>query len=299
MTREISLRTKKALYVTWISVLLNIALFAFKLFAGIIGRSSALVADAGHSLSDLATDIVILLGFQFVDKPADKNHNYGHGKVETLILIIIGVLLFAWGLKIIWDGVNKVISNTFGTTLPQPGGIAFFAALLSIFTKEWLYRWTVKLGKEIKSEAIVANAWHHRSDAFSSIGAAVGIGGAILLGPKWRILDPIAAIVLGLFIIQVAINSTRVSINELLEASLSEEMKSEILTIIRNIPGVKNPHDMKTRKIGNNMAIDIHIEVDKSLSILEAHDIATRVEEKIKKVFGKGTFVSVHIEPSG
>ncbi len=290
-------RITKANRVTWAGLFVNIVLTSLKLAAGLTAKSGAMVADAFHSLSDFATDIVVLIGFRFIAKPVDKSHDYGHGKVETLSSVIIGVMLLAIGLKIFCVGGQSIVNIYRGGDIPEPGKIAFYAAILSIITKEWLYRYTVKIGKAINSQAVVANAWHHRSDAFSSVGTMLGIGGAIWMGEAWRILDPIAAVAVSFFIIKTAINSSLGGVNELLEASLGKETEDRILDIIRSVPGVLAPHDLKTRRIGNYIAIDLHIEVDKNLRVTEAHHISTDVEDEIKKEFGEETFISVHIEP--
>lgn len=291
-------RVAEATRVTWVGLFTNITLTLLKLVAGILGRSGAMIADGVHSLSDFATDIVILMGFRIVNKPADKTHNYGHGKFETLVTIIIGVVLILVGVKILWGGVSSIGRVMRGHILIQPGWIAFYAAVISILTKEWLYRYTVNIGNRIDSRAIVANAWHHRTDVFSSVGTMLGIGGAIVLGEKWRILDPLAAAAVSFFIIKIGVSISIGSINELLEASLSEDMEKKIMKIIEDTKGVIYSHNMRTRRIGNNIAIDIHIKVDKSLNIVEAHDIASRVERNLKDYLGDETFVSVHIEPS-
>jgi len=290
-------RGNRANRITWIGLWINIVLTLFKLMSGIAGKSAAMIADAFHSLSDFATDVVVLLGFRFIEKPIDKSHDYGHGKAETLSTVIIGVALCVVGLKILGDGAANIFKFYRGQTIPEPGWIAFVAAITSIVTKEWLYRYTVAVGRAINSQAVIANAWHHRSDAFSSIGTMVGIGGAILLGEHWHILDPIAAVIVSFFIIWTGITISLGGFKELLEASLSEEIEAEILSITRSVPGVINPHELKTRKIGNYIAVDIHIEVDKGLNIILAHGIATAVEEAIKKTFGEDAFISVHIEP--
>jgi len=292
-------RAAKATRVTWVSFFMNVLLTSFKLVAGIVGKSGAMIADGVHSLSDFFTDILLLVGFRFVDRPADKTHDYGHGKVETLISAVIGIALLIVGLRIFWGGAHNIIKSLQGEILLQPGWIAFFAAVIAIITKEWMYRYTKRIGKEIDSPALVANAWHHRSDAFSSVGTMIGIGGAIVLGEQWHILDPIAAVVVSVFIMKVAVSISSGCVNELLEASLNEETENRILEIVKSIPGVKNPHNMKTRKIGTNIAIDIHIEVKKSLDITQAHGIATTVEQTLKESFGENTFVSVHVEPFG
>lgn len=291
-------RCVKANRVTWVGMYANIVLTLFKLIAGIFGQSAAMVADAFHSLSDFATDVVVLLGFRFVEKPVDKTHDYGHGKAETLSSVIIGIALFAVGFRIFWVGVHQIYHIYKGQVIPEPGLIAFYAAVISIVMKEWLYRYTIKTGKAINSPAVVANAWHHRSDAFSSIGTMIGIGGAILLGEKWHILDPIAALIVSVFIIRTAIRISLDSFNELLEASLDDESEKKILEIINSVSGVISPHELRTRRIGNYIAIDVHMEVNKTLNITAAHDISTEVEKKLREEFGKETFIYIHIEPS-
>jgi cation diffusion facilitator family transporter len=238
------------------------------------------------------------LGFRIIRKPADKTHQYGHGKVETLATVIIGVALFLVGLKIFWGGTVTIFKTLRGNSLYPPAWIAFYAAIISIISKEWLYRYTAKVGKEINSQAVIANAWHHRSDAFSSVGTMLGIGGAIILGNKWSILDPLAAIIVSFFIVQVAVFISKTGFNELLEASLSEKTENEIMQVVKSIPGIIDAHGMKSRKIGSTIAIDIHAEVDKSLSVTHAHDIATAVENSIMDAFGEDTIINVHIEPS-
>ncbi len=292
-------RVTKASRVTWVGLFVDLALTFLKLLAGVWGQSVVMIADAFHSLSDLATDIVVLFGFKIVDKPADKSHDYGHGKVETLTTVIIGVILLIVGFRICWFGLCRVFQFYQGQIAPRPGLIAFYAAIISIISKECLYRYTAKVGRAINSQAIIANAWHHRSDAFSSVGAMVGIGGAIILGEKWYILDPIAAIIVSLFIIKTAIVISTGAINELLEVSLSDEEEDKILSVVRSVPGAEIPHNLKTRRIGSHIAIDLHIKVNKNLNITEGHVVSINVEEKIKEVFGSNVFISVHIEPLG
>ncbi|MBU1862040.1 MAG: cation diffusion facilitator family transporter [Candidatus Omnitrophica bacterium] len=290
-------RIANANHVTWIGLFVNITLTLLKIGAGIFGQSAAMLADAFHSLSDFATDIVVLLGFKFIAKPIDKTHDYGHGKAETLSSVIIGIALFIVGVRICWTGAYAMYLNYQGEKIPEPGWIAFYAAVISIVTKEWLYRYTVTIGRSIKSKAVIANAWHHRSDAFSSIGTMLGISGAILLGEKWHILDPIAAMIVSVFIIKTAAVISLGGFNELMEASLSTDMEQTIIQMIARVPGVRNPHHMKTRRIGNYIAIDVHIDVDKDLSVAEGHGIASAVEHTIKESFGNETFISVHVEP--
>ncbi len=285
-------------YITIIGFFANLFLTAFKLFAGIFGKSGAMLADAIHSLSDFATDIVVLVSFKIVKKPPDKNHNYGHGKFETLATTIIGMALLFVGLGILYSGGSKIYSVLIlKKAIETPGIIALIAAILSIIIKELLYRYTIFVGNQINSRAVIANAWHHRSDAFSSIGTLFGIGGAILLGDNWKILDPIAAILVSLFIIKTAYDISIGSIKELLEASLDENTENNILSIISSINDVIDPHELKTRRIGNKIIIDIHIRVANSLNIVEAHNVNNEIEIRIKEKYGDNTIVNIHTEP--
>ena len=275
----------------------NMALFAFKLVAGIVGRSGAMVADAIHSASDFATDIVVLAFVRISAKPRDDDHKWGHGKYETLASLIIGVALFAVGADILIESAEKIVAVVQGEVLPRPGVIAIIAAAVSIVTKEALYQYTVRVGRQTDSPSVVANAWHHRSDALSSIGALLGIGAAYFLGEKWRIADPIAAIVVAALIIKVAIELCRNALAELLEKSLSKEVEEEILAIISSTPNVYKPHNLRTRRIGSNIAIEVHIRVDGSMSVDASHEISRQIEQALRNRFGKQTAVAIHIEP--
>ena len=290
-------RSRLANRVTWVGFFANLVLTAGKLAAGILGHSGAMIADAVHSLSDFATDIVVLASFRFVGQPVDKDHDYGHGKYETLATAIIGAALLLVGAGIFWGGATKIWASFKGEHLEAPGVIALIAAVVSIVVKEWLYRYTVKVGKRIDSQAVIANAWHHRSDAFSSIGALLGIGGAILLGEKWHILDPLAALVVSIFIVKVAVQISSGSLKELVEASLDETVEAEIVEIALAVPGVSHPHNLRTRRIGNEIAVDLHVRVDADLHVSEAHVIASQIEMRIRQRFGQSAFVSIHVEP--
>ncbi|MDX9696584.1 MAG: cation diffusion facilitator family transporter [Bacteroidales bacterium] len=290
-------RLKQINKVTIVGFFVNLVLTIAKVIAGIIGKSSAMVADGIHSLSDFATDIIVLVFVKYSSKDLDQDHKYGHGKFETFATMIIAFALLAVGIGIFWSGLNKVIAALNGEIIEQPGIIALFAALLSIISKEALYWYTVNTGKKVNSQAVIANAWHHRSDAFSSIGTALGISGAIFLGEKWRILDPIAGIIVSLFIIKVAWELAKPSIKELLESSLPEETENEISDLIKNVQGVKNFHKLKTRKIGNTYAIEAHVRVDKDLSVEASHNIASKIEKLLREKFGVQTHIGIHIEP--
>ncbi len=275
----------------------NVALMIFKLIAGILGHSSAMIADAVHSLSDFVTDIIVLVFVSVSAKPQDRSHDYGHGKFETIATFFIGIALVVAAVGIIVSGVLALIDWAGGADLEAPGQLALWAALLSIAVKEVLYQYTAYKGKKLNSQAVVANAWHHRSDALSSIAAAIGIGGAILLGDRWTVLDPIASIVVGLFLVKVAAGLLRTSIGELTEGSLPEDTEREIEEIITSFPGVSEPHNLRTRRIGNRIAIEAHIRMDGSVSLLKAHDLTSQVERKLKERFGDDTHITLHMEP--
>lgn len=290
-------RYSQAIYVTKVAMASNLLLTGFKFFAGIVGNSSAMIADAVHSTSDFMTDIAVIAGLKVAKKPGDSTHNYGHGKIETLSAAFIGLVLIAVALGIFWSGLQKVLAFYQGEMLPAPSRVALAAAVLSIAIKEWLYRYTMRYARKLRSDALTANAWHHRSDAFSSIGTMVGIGGAILLGGRWVVLDPIAAVILSFFIFKVAFEISYKNLNELLEASLDSEAYRTIEEILKSTDGVLGFHELKTRKIGNAVAADVHIEVDRKLNIVDAHEISTHVEDRLKEVCGKNGHFSIHVEP--
>lgn len=298
MYQPISNSREKAIFkVTWIGSIVNFLLLAFKFIVGFVGHSSALVADAVHSLSDFITDIIVILFVKISGKPEDEDHRYGHGKYETLATALIGVALFIVGIGLLVSGATKVSEVINGAVLPAPSMTALAIAALSIISKEILYRYTVYVGKTINSQAVIANAWHHRSDAFSSIGTLVGIGGAIFLGEKWRILDPIAAIVVSGFILKVAIDLIKPCIDELLERSLPAETEKQILDIIASFPEASSPHHLRTRRIGNHIAIEVHLRMDGQTTLENAHETATAVEKRLKEEFGPETHIGIHMEP--
>lgn len=290
-------REKQIYKVTLMGSVGNLALLIFKLIAGVVGHSSAMIADAVHSLSDFVTDIVVLIFVRISVKPQDASHDYGHGKFETIATFLVGLALMMAVVGIIVPGVQKLILWWNGADLAAPGWIAFWAALVSIAVKELLYQMTVRKGKALNSQLMVANAWHHRSDALSSVGAAIGIGGAIWLGQRWTMLDPLASVVVGLMLMKVVWDLLKTSMNELTEGSLSEETEQEIMEIITAVPGIQQPHNLRTRRIGNHIAIEAHIRMDGSMSLNEAHEQATAVERKLKERFGSSTYVSIHMEP--
>lgn len=290
-------REKEIYKVTIVGSFVNFLLLIFKFVSGIVGHSAAMIADAVHSLSDFVTDILVLVFVKISSKPADKDHRYGHGKFETLATAIIGAVLLAVGIGIFYQGATSIYAVYNGQVLPSPGYIALIAAAVSIVSKEAVYWYTVIKGKKLNSQAVVANAWHHRSDAFSSIGTLLGIGGAILGGEKWAVLDPIAAVVVSIFIVKVAISILNGSLQELLEHALPKTVQEEIKQLILSIDGVSEPHHLRTRRVGSNYAIEVHIRMDGNLSLNEAHYITSLVEKKLKEKYGEGTNLSVHAEP--
>lgn len=291
-------REKDIYKVTLWGTAVNALLVVVKFVAGIAGRSAALVADAVHSLTDFVTDIIVLIFVKISGKPRDEEHGYGHGKFETLATMIIGVILLGTGIGLLVNSLRLIVASLGGAELPEPGWIALAVALLSIVAKEGLYRYTVREGRRLHSDAVVANAWHHRSDAISSIGTVVGIAGAMFFGARWRILDPVAAAVVSVFIIKAGYDIIRPALNELLEGSLPKEQTATLERIICSVPGVDGFHNLRSRKIGSGIAVDVHIKMDGNMRLTQAHDIATQVESRIRKEFGKGTTIYVHMEPS-
>lgn len=290
-------RVQQIKRVTIFGLVWNVVLAIGKIVVGLFGNSRALLADGIHSATDIFTDVVVILGVKTASKPADSTHHYGHGKFETLSALFLGIVLFGAGTGIFMSGLFTILRYYRGYPIGQPVWAAFYIALFSIFIKEYLYRRTLGVGRQYKSDATIANAWHHRSDAFSSLGTTAGILGAILLGENWRILDPLAAILVSFFIVRVAVKVFLKSIHELLERSLDQETEQRIMEIVSTTEGVNNPHGLKTREIGNRKAIDIHIEVFKENSVVRAHDIASKVEANLKQEFGNDTLISVHVEP--
>ena len=291
------IRTKQIYRVTLLGMFVNMALLAFKLVAGIVGRSGAMVADAVHSASDFATDIVVLAFMKLSSKPKDACHKYGHGKYETVASIIIALALGAVGVGICIDGAEKVAAVVRGEQIARPEFIALIAAVVSIAAKEWLYRYTVKVGHETESSAVVANAWHHRSDALSSVGTLIGIGCAYVLGGVWTIADPIAAIVVAAMILKVAIDLLRKGFDELVDGSLPADVEEEIVRIITEDAAISHPHNLRTRRIGSTIAIEVHIRVDGDMSVRESHSLTESIERRLRERFGAGTIVSIHVEP--
>lgn len=290
-------RQKETYRVTIAGSIINILLLAFKFAAGILGHSAAMIADAIHSLTDFVTDAIVLVFVRLGSKPTDHDHDYGHGKYETLASAIIGVSLLVVGMMICYSGVTKTYHAMCGEPLQQPGFIALAAAVASVVLKEWAYRFTVRVGRRCHSEAVVANAWHHRSDALSSVGTTVGIGGAIILGEKWAVLDPLTAIVVSFFIMKAAWSVLSKAVDELTDGSLPKETEDEIEKIVNEDKDVSVVHNLCTRRIGNRIAIEMHVRMPGETSLYVAHHHATEIEKRLKQRFGADTHISIHLEP--
>lgn len=297
MTADTSTREKEIYRVTLVGFVVNLILSAAKLAAGILGRSGAMVADAIHSFSDMATDIVVIVFARISSKPKDDGHDYGHGKYETLATIIISLALAAVGIGILSSSIGSIRTILEGGTLPRPGAVALVAAVVSIVAKEILYRYTVRVGRRIDSPSVIANAWHHRSDALSSLGTLAGIGCAYFLGEKWRIADPIAALLVAVFIFKIALDLIRTGLGELLEKSLPADVEQEILSIVTANPEVREPHNLRTRRIGASIAIEVHVRVDGAMSVAHSHALTVDIEHRLRARFGAGTMIAIHVEP--
>lgn len=299
MIRDSGSRSHDIYKVTLVGSTVNAILLAFKFGAGILAGSAAMVADAVHSLSDFATDIIVFIFVKISSKPQDSDHDYGHGKYETLATTTIGLILLAVGIGIICKGIANIVTWAGGSDLASPGKLALWAALISIAAKELLFRYTIHEGRRLESKAVIANAWHHRSDALSSIGTAVGIGGAIFLGGRWTVLDPIASVIVGGIIVKVSVQLILDGLKELMEHSLPDETEAEIRDIVSSYPLVTDPHDLRTRQIGNHYAIELHVRMDGNTTLKAAHDCVTDIEKSLRERFGQETHISIHMEPEG
>lgn len=284
--------------VTWVGVAVNCVLSVGKVLAGIFGRSGAMIADGIHSVSDFITDFIILFFLKLSSKEHDIDHRYGHGKFETFSTFLVSVILLAVGVMLAKEGAEKIVVWAKGGTLERPGLIAAIAAVISIISKELLYRYTVRAGRSINNDAVIANAWHHRSDAFSSIGVLVGILGARFLGERWAILDPIACVVVSVFIFIAAIKILIPAINELVDHCLPDNEEKLITDTIMGVDGVRDMHHLRTRKSGNLRIMDVHIKVDPDITVDAGHEIASNVERALDEAFDHIPIMkSIHIEP--
>ncbi len=289
---------KRHIYrVTVIGLAVNIVLTVLKFAAGVAGRSGAMVADAVHSLSDMATDIVVIAFVGIASKPSDSGHDYGHGKYETLATLVISLALLTVGVGILSSSISAILVVVNGGELPRPGGIAVAAAAVSIVAKEVLYRYTLGEARRTDSSSMRANAWHHRSDALSSLGTFTGIGLAYFFDAAWRIADPVAAIIVSLFIFKIAFTLIIDGVGELMERSLPEDTEGEIIRIATADKAVQAPHNLRTRRIGSVIAIEMHVRVDPEMSVSRSHALTTDIERRLRERFGAETLISIHVEP--
>ncbi|MBD3218939.1 MAG: cation diffusion facilitator family transporter [candidate division Zixibacteria bacterium] len=284
-------RVKIMQKVTAWGLVANLGLAAIKFFAGTLGHSNALVADAVHSLTDTSTDIAVLIGAPRWSAPADESHPHGHGRIETLITVFIGLVLIAAAVGLGF----KAISDLQTAPDKSPGWIAFWAACASIIIKELLYRWNAHVGRRVKSSAIIANAWHHRSDALSSVPVVVALLGT-RIQPAWTFLDHLGAIIVSLFILQAAWKIFWPALKQLSDTGASKEEIEELYNMIRYVDGVRDAHALRTRNIGPGLQVDLHLQVDPELSVRDGHTLAGVAKSRLlehKNVVD----VLIHIEP--
>lgn len=290
-------REQKISRVTLAGALVNLVLTAGKLFAGAIAHSAAMLADGFHSLSDLVSDVVVLAFVKVSGKGRDADHPYGHGRFETFATLIVAVLLIVAAVKIGIGGVENVLKALHGEIVPMPGKLALWAAAISILAKEGMYQWTARVGRDVNAPLVTANAWHHRTDALSSVGAFLGIGAALLFGQKWAVLDSVAAVIIAAVVLVVAVKMFFPAVNELMDKSLPQEVQDEIVAIISKEEAVQNVHDLKTRRSGGTYLIDVHVVVPPEMTVLAAHDACDRIEAALRARFGAQTQISIHVEP--
>ena len=297
MTKNDNSRERTIYKVTLLGSFVNMLLVVIKFIFGILGCSAAMIADAVHSMSDLITDVIVVIFVKLSNKPQDEDHDYGHGKYETLATSLVGMALLFVGVMILYSGAENIYRAISGEVLRQPGLVALFAAIISVVLKEWAYRFTIRTGQKVNSQAVIANAWHHRSDAFSSIGTSLGIGGAIFLGDKWVVLDPIAAVIVSLFIIKTACVLIKRAFDELLEKSLPAEIEEQIMTLAEQEAGVSEIHNLRTRRIGNHIAMEMHLRMSGDTSLYIAHQRTCEIEKRLREHFGADTLINIHVEP--
>lgn len=284
-------RVSQVRFAGWMGLVVNLALAAAKLSAGLLGHSQAVVADAVHSLSDTVTDIALILGVRYWSAPADERHPHGHRRFETLVTVFIGLMVAAAAVGIGWDAVTS-----FGRPSHPPSAIALAAALLSIGVKEALYRWTAKMGKKTGSSALVANAWHHRTDALSSVPVAIAVSIA-MIDHRFAVVDQIGALVVAVFVLHAAFRIIRPALDELVDAGAPKAHRKELERLALEVEGVRAAHALRTRYIGSELAVDVHIEVDAELSVADGFAIASEVKHDLLKRGPDVADVVVQIEP--
>jgi cation diffusion facilitator family transporter len=289
---DITDREQQVRRVTWIGLILNLFLSALKFSAGYFGRSQALIADAIHSLSDTTSDIAVIAGSHYWSRPPDESHQYGHRRLETLVSIFIGIMLAAAGAGIGWEAITSLHQKQGA----PPGWIALAAAFVSIVSKEIIYRWTAAAGRRVKSSALAANAWHHRTDAISSLPVFVAVGGALIF-PSWSFLDRVGAVIVSIFILHAAIKIIWPGISELIDAGAPEEIQTDIIACALKSRGVMEAHAVRTRYISTSIQVDLHIVVDGSMTVREGHAIADDVRDCLIDEIPDVVDVVVHVDP--
>ena len=283
--------------VTFIGMIVNALLIFLKLAGGILGTSTAMIADSVHSVSDFITDLGVIVGLRFLSKPADRKHPYGHGRLETAISLLMGLAIILTGFGILKNAAHSIFLATSGIFPEMPGIIALIAGLTSIASKEALYRYTIIIAKKTGSRTLKANAWHHRTDALSSVGTVIGISGAILLGDRWTVLDPLAAVFVSVLVIKVGAGIGWNALRELSDEALSKERERSLEKAIDNVNGVQGFHHLRTRSLGRYVTVDAHIQVDPEISVRDSHEIATNAEDAVRGALGNAAFVTIHVEP--
>lgn len=286
---------KLAMHVSSVSIAVNVVLSLFKLLAGIIAHSGAMISDAIHSASDVISTVVVMIGVHLSGKQSDKEHQYGHERLECVSSIVLAGLLLVTGIGIGFSGVEKIIAGTSGEDLMTPGRLALIAAVISLVVKEWMFWYTRAAAKKINSGALMADAWHHRSDALSSVGAFAGILGARLGYP---ILDPIASVVICLFIAKAAVDIFQDAINKMVDRSCDEKTENEIRQVVAKVPGVERVDRIKTRLFGSKIYVDIEIAVDGEMLLKDAHAIAEEAHRQVERSFADVKHCMVHVNPS-
>lgn len=282
---------KIAIKVSVISIILNCLLTLIKFISGVISKSSAMISDSVHSLSDVLSTFVVIIGVKISNKKADSDHPYGHERIECVSAIILSVMLFIIGALI---GINGIKNVTNSSNLVMPGVLALIASIISIISKEAMYQYTIRVSKKINSAALKADAWHHRSDALSSIGSFIGILGSRL---GFKIFDPLASVIISLCIIKVSIDIFKDAIDKMVDKSCDKEVIDKVISVIEKNESVKNIDDIKTRQFGNKAYVDVEISVDENLLLKDAHKVAEEIHNSVENEINIVKHCMVHVNP--
>ena len=282
---------KIAIKVSVISIILNCLLTLIKFISGVISKSSAMISDSVHSLSDVLSTFVVIIGVKISNKKADSDHPYGHERIECVSAIILSGMLFIIGTLI---GINGIKNVTNSSNLVMPGVLALIASIISIISKEAMYQYTIRVSKKINSAALKADAWHHRSDALSSIGSFIGILGSRL---GFKIFDPLASVIISLCIIKVSIDIFKDAIDKMVDKSCDKEVIDKVISVIEKNESVKNIDDIKTRQFGNKAYVDVEISVDENLLLKDAHKVAEEIHDSVENEINIVKHCMVHVNP--